>query len=59
MRRIPLRCEQCHQVKWLLEDDASTLKIAALRLWELWTCDECRGEPKIFTMDEFELENRQ
>lgn len=56
--KIPARCEGCHQIKWLDADAASTLKVAAQRAWELWTCDECNGEPRIFTLDEFEREHR-
>ena len=54
MKFYQFRCENCHDILSLTEDEARAIKHP-----ELWICDRCNGEPEIFTIGEFERSERE
>lgn len=54
MTKMPMRCENCHQIVWeeAAEWDAKQITPAG------WICSECAGIPRIFTLAELEREER-
>ena len=54
--RLPMYCQNCHEVKWVNWLD---MRVRQFDAAGQWYCDECGGQPAIFTRAEHERSERQ